>query len=207
MRQATERRSWDGGEAARFEASSGVVLIERHDPHGQAHLELRAPDGALVLEYRPAEGVCRLHAPRVEIEAMSDLPLAGRRVAIEGERLELSRGQSSIALDAGAVKLRAVELEAEVTRASWTAEIFRVTGDRVETEAKRLVQRAGELETDARQIVERAKETFREVAELAQTRAGRLRLVAEDSLYALGRRAFVKAREDLKLRGEHIHLD
>ncbi|MBZ0121720.1 MAG: hypothetical protein K8H88_32285, partial [Sandaracinaceae bacterium] len=62
---------------------SGVTVIEKRDEAG-ARLELRAPDGALVLEYRPAEGLCRLHAPRVEIEADGDLRLAGRCVAIEG---------------------------------------------------------------------------------------------------------------------------
>ncbi|MBZ0116460.1 MAG: DUF3540 domain-containing protein [Sandaracinaceae bacterium] len=191
----------------RVATPSGVTLIEHREDAG-ARLELRAPDGALVLEYRPAEGLCRIHAPRVEVEAHEDLRLAGRRVAIEArEAIALRAGASRLAIEGDAVKLEASELSARVARVGWVAEVFRVTSDHVETHAQRLVQHAGEIETHARQIVEHAHETFREVKELAQTRAGRLRLVAEDALRLFGRRTAIKAREDLMLTGEHIYLD
>ena len=194
-------------EPARVATPSGVVLIEHHEDTG-ARLELRAPDGALVLEYRPAEGLCRIHAPRVEVAAQDDLRLAGRRVALEAtEALALQAGPAQVVLEPGAVKLDAPELCARVRRVAWTSELIGLAADRVETRAQRLVQHAGEIETHARQIVEHAHETFREVKELAQTRAGRLRLVAEDALRLFGRRTAIKAREDLMLTGEHIYLD
>ncbi|MCC6877367.1 MAG: DUF3540 domain-containing protein [Sandaracinaceae bacterium] len=187
---------------------SGVVLIE-HPEEAGARLELRAPDGALVLEYRPAEGLCRIHAPRVEVAAQGDLRLAGRCVALEAaEALVLEAGPARVVLEeGGAVKLDAPELAARVGHVAWASERVRIAADHVETHAQRLVQHAGEIETHARQIVEHARETFREVKELAQTRAGRLRLVAEDALRLLGRRTAIKAREDLMLTGEHIYLD
>jgi hypothetical protein len=47
---------------------------------------------------------------------------------------------------------------------------------------------------------------YRDVEGLSQTRAGRLRLVAEEALHLMGRRALVKAREDVKVKGEKIYL-
>ena len=166
---------------------SGASLVEREEPGG-AVIELRAADGTLVVEYLPEQGSCRIHARTVQLRADDDLTLsAGRRVQIEGEEgVVLRSGSSSVALDPTRVGLLA---------------------ERVETEARRLVQRAGEVETHARQIVERARASFREVEDLAQTKAGRLRLVATDTLRMLGRQAVFKAREDMKLRGKRIYLE
>lgn len=164
---------------------SGVTLVERA---GGGVVELRAADGTLVVEYLPGQGGCRIHARAVQLRADEDLNLhAGRQVRIEGEEgVVLCSGESA--------------LEVEPTRVGLLAE-------RVETEARRMVQRAGELETHARRLFERAEQSFRDVEDLAQTKAGRLRLVARDTLRALGRQAVFKAREDMKLRGERIYLE
>ncbi len=62
------------------------------------------------------------------------------------------------------------------------------------------------LETRATRVVTRAKNLYQQVEELAQTQAGRLRLVADGAFHLHARRALVKADEDVKLRGEKIHL-
>ncbi|MCA9607922.1 MAG: DUF3540 domain-containing protein [Myxococcales bacterium] len=166
---------------------SGASLVEREAPGG-AVVELRAADGSLLVEYLPKQGACRIHASAVQLRADTDLSLsAGRRVHIEAkEGVELRSGASAFAV--------------EPERVTTVAE-------RVDTEAKRIAQRAGELETHARQILERAERSFREVEDLAQTKAGRLRLVATETLRALARQTFIKAREDMKLRGERIYLE
>lgn len=167
---------------------SGATLEERRDRDGGAVVELRAPDGGLLVEYRPAEGTCRIHARAVQLRAEDDLSLsAGRRVQIEAaEGIELRSGESAVTINPQRVAQRA---------------------ETVETEAGRLVQRAAEIETHARQLVERARESFREIEELAQTKAGCLRLVAEETVRVLGRQTFIKAREDMKLRGQRIYLE
>lgn len=168
---------------------SGVSLVERVESSGSPVVELRSADGALVVEYLPEKGSCRIHAHAVHLRADADLNLsAGQRVKIEGAHgVELRSGSSSVAVEPKRLGLVA---------------------ERVDTEARRLVQRVGELETEARQIFVRARESFREIEDLAQTKAGRLRLVATDTLRVLGRQAVIKAREDLKLRaGKTIYLE
>lgn len=89
----------------------------------------------------------------------------------------------------------------------------RVRADRVDVVAKTLSTVAersqevfGVLETRATRIVERAKTAYREVEDLAQTRAGRIRQVARETLQLVGRRAFLRSEEGMKLRAEKIHL-
>ncbi len=187
---------------------SGATLEERCDRDGRTSVTLRAPDGGLLLEYLPADGTCRIHAQRIDIEAEQSLRLAGRRVQIEAERgVVLRSGDTTVAVRPDQIGLLTEELRASATSTEWTSKTFRLAAEQVETEAHRIVQRVGELETHARQIIERTRESFREAEELAQTQAGRIRLVAKDTLWALGRRALIKAREDLKLRGDKIYLD
>jgi hypothetical protein len=64
----------------------------------------------------------------------------------------------------------------------------------------------GLLEHTATRMVARAKDLYTDIEELAQTRAGRIRLVAQENFHLLGKRTMLRAREDMKLRGEKIHL-
>jgi len=184
-----QRNSETEADASRVvRVPSGATLEERRDRDGQAIVELRAPDGGLGIGDRPAEGTCRIHARAVQLRADEDLSLsAGRCVQIEAaEGVELRAGASALAVEPRRIAQRAAS---------------------VKTEAGRLVTRAAEIETHTRRLFERARESFREIEELAQTKAGRLRLVAEDAVRLLGRQTFIKAREDMKLRGQRIYLE
>lgn len=207
----SDDRVTTGGSAvanAPLSMPSGVMVEEWSDARRRPIVAVRAPDGTLVVEYRPLDGTCRIHAPRVEVDATRDLDLhAGERVRVAaGTELTLSCGETQFALSADHARVEVQTLEVATTRTRWTARTFALVSDTVETEARRIVQRAGELETNAKRIVERAREAYRDVEGLAQTHAGRLRLVAEETLHAMGRRTLLKAREDMKLRGERIDL-
>jgi hypothetical protein len=104
-------------------------------------------------------------------------------------------------IDVEASRLRTSADEAEVTVAEAKLRI-----DVLEGIYRRVRQRVDVLETRAGRVVERAKETYRDVQDLAQTRAGRVRIVAEKTFHVLGARALLKAREDVKIKGDKIHL-
>ncbi|HJL20069.1 MAG TPA: DUF3540 domain-containing protein [Sandaracinaceae bacterium LLY-WYZ-13_1] len=191
------------------QVGSGARLVERQDEDERLVVELHAPDGELLVEYRPGDGTLRLRGSRVQVEARDELRLAsGRTVRVDAPAgVTLSSGDSSVAVRPGTIGLLASRIEATAEQVTWSAKGWRLAADVVETEAERVVERVGELETRARRIVERVTESFREATGLAQTKAGRLRLVADQTLHAMGKRALFKAREDLKLRGERIYLD
>lgn len=103
-----------------------------------------------------------------------------------------SRGGLSICAPQGTLRLEAARLE--------------VDAEQIELRARQMRQRVGLLETRARRIVERATDVYREAEELAQIKARDIRQVATDTLRMLGQRVRVKAAEDVKLKGEQIHL-
>lgn len=148
--------------------------------------EPRSASGAVVVEHDPEarRSVVRLPRGSVRFEADGDLELAATSaVRVEGRRIEARARDADVTVDRGV--LRARRWEAVVAHASQTFEV---------------------LETRASRVVERARNVYREVEELAQTHAGRVRVVAEDALHLHARRALVKADEDVKIRGEKVHL-
>jgi hypothetical protein len=168
--------------AAPPEVLTGDGASARLEPgEGGERLVLRDPGGRALFEYRPGDGRCVVHVPR------GDLVLRTDEGGIE---LDSARG-----LRLGAKEAVTVE-----------AEEVRLTGGLLESTFRRARQRIDILEVTAGRIVERAIETYREVTELAQLRAGRVRQVAEGSYHVLGERTLFKARKDIKLKGEKIHL-
>jgi hypothetical protein len=142
------------------------------------------PDRALTVEHDDGRSVVRLPRGHVRFEADGDLELASTgTVRVEGARIEARAHDADVTLDRAV--LRARRWESVIARASQTFEV---------------------LETRASRIVQRAKDVFHEVEDLAQTHAGRVRVVADDAVHVHARRALIKADEDVKLRGEKIHL-
>lgn len=144
-----------------------------------------ARDG-VVVSHDPEAGrsVVRLPRGAVRFEADGDLELASKAtVRVEGARIEASARVAALKVDRGEVRARRWELVAELARQS------------VEV-----------IETRATRVVTRAKNVYAVVEELAQTQAGRVRVVARDAVHTHARRVLLKADEDVKLRGEKIHL-
>jgi hypothetical protein len=163
-----------------------VTVTERCDV-----LRVRDADGHLLFEHRDGKSV--VHAP-------GDLVLSSNgAIELRARTAVRVHADEEVELEAGALKARSesVELEAADIRveASSFASVLETATHAVDT-----------LELHAHQLIERAVNVYRDAEELAQTRAGRIRLVAEGTFHLLGKRAHLKAEEDLKLKGEKIHL-
>lgn len=137
-------------------------------------------DGRLLFEHNTSTRVTVIVAPEGDLELRAPRGRV-RIVAAEGFELETP------------------SVHAKVGEA-------RVEGRTLSTTFERMKTAAGVIETSAGRILERAKNAYREVEELSQTRAGRLRLVAEKTVSMLGQRAVVKAKEDVKIKGDKVYL-
>ena len=176
-------------------------------------------EGRLVFEHRAGKSVMHV-AEDLELAAGGDLVLrAGREVRVEsGEAItaralgpielcsEVSGGASAMQLDGDRARLTSAHVSVAAERADVKVTDANLVAKTLRTVAYRILERADRVERTADRVVERAREAFREIEELDQTKAGRLRLVAETALSLLGRSTTVKAREDVKVQGEKIHL-
>lgn len=191
------------GEVLRVSDSAGRLIFEHHAGAGRSvvhapagNLELRADEGGILLS---ARDTVRVHSTReVRLESEHSVRL--------GTTPTVERPASSLVLDARGTHLSTPDLQARAGHTRVTVDEASLVGRAVSVACETLHNRVDLLQTEASRIVERAENTYREVKELAQTRAGRLRLFAETTLHAFGRRTLLKAREDLKLKADKIHL-
>lgn len=186
----------EGGEVLRLRDSSGAILFE-HRPGAPS--VLRVPIGDLEI---------RTDAGDVVIAAAGRVRIAGREgvVAHSDNQVSLRSGASELRLDGERTHLHTGLFAAKAERADAEIGEVNLVARTVRTVAQRIRTRAGEVESQLGRVIERARESYREVEELAQTRAGRLKLIAEGALHVFGESTEVKAREDVKIKGEKIHL-
>ncbi len=210
-------------------ARSGAVATEtgvRAEVVSEAGAEvLRVQDasGRLLFEHRPAEGRSVVYAPegamdfeaeRIGFTARDTVRVRGGRVVdVQGGHAvhigtdgAEGRPASLLTLGARGVMVVAVALEARARRAELGVDEARLVARALSTAVETARHVAGVVDMEATRIVERAVDVYRDARELSQTTAGRIKLVASRTLHAVGRSAWVEGEDDLKLRGDKIHL-
>jgi Protein of unknown function (DUF3540) len=179
--------------APAIEASDGSRAALEVTASGEA-IRVRDGRGRLLFEHLAGEGRSVVHVPEGDL----DLVVPGSVRISAGAAITLDSAQQA--------SVTAPRITIKADHADITVGEARVTARALETAVDHVLHVVETLEVRAGRVIERARETYREVEGLAQTRAGRLRLVAEETLHLLGRRAQMKAEEDLKLKGEKIYL-
>lgn len=167
----------EGGEVLRVRDGSGRLLFEHRPGRSVVH----APEGDLAFA---AEGLLSLTGGQgVRIDGGPELHVTSRRTRLDTDRLGAEVGEAR-------VRARDASLVVGTLR----------------TVAERVAERAETVERTAGRVIEKAREAYREVEGLSQTRAGRLRLVAERAFTVLSEQATLKAKDDVKIKGEKIYL-
>ena len=183
-------------------------------------IEVRDGDGRLVFAYEPLTGRARVMAPRgdltlaapdgnlhlaagkaVTLDAPDIAVSGGRSVVVEsgkdGARLSLKEKQAT--LKASEMRIEAEQANLLAGEARWQGAVGRLIVDRISVTADR-------VETVAKKAIERLGDSFRDVGGLLQDRVGRLRLVSRDTIAVKADKVTLKAEEDVKVTGKKIHL-
>lgn len=169
--------------------------VRLEETEGEQVLRVANAAGQVLFEHFPAE-------QRSVVRAQGSL-----EVRAQAGDLELSSDKKVRIQSGEGVELEAPSFVGKVDRVRLEADKVVTAARVVDTTAELVRQTVGILDTNAQRILERAKEVFRDVEGLAQTRAGSVRMVAEKAFRILGERTHLKARKDMKLRGERIYLD
>jgi hypothetical protein len=80
------------------------------------------------------------------------------------------------------------------------------SGESIEMYSPEVKVTAGKWTLLARSLTEKVTDAMRWVANLAQLKAGRRRLLVEGKDYERSERKIVKAKKDVRVNGERIHL-
>ncbi len=190
------------GEVLTVKDSTGRLVFEHHAAahrsvvHATGNLELRADEGGILLS---ARDTVRVHSEReVRLESNQAVKL--------GTTPTGDRPASTLTMDARGTRLATSRLETRAETARLEVDEASLTARALSTTVKTARHAVDVLEVEAGRILERAENVYRDVKDLAQTRAGRVRLFAESTFHLFGRRTLFKAKEDLKLKADKIHL-
>ena len=197
----------DGAVLLTLEAGGAAVTAQVSLPWAGT---LRAGDAVVALPMRDESWcvVAVLRALRVVAEERvvrveeGDLSLeapGGRVTIVARDGVVVRSGESEVIVGATGI-------DAKAPRAELGAGEARLVVRSLTTVAESVRQVAGVVELEATRVVERAKNIYREVEELAQTRAGRVRVVARAAMHLMSGRTVIKAEQDVKVKGEKIHL-
>jgi hypothetical protein len=181
-------------------------------------------DNELMFEYDPDTKKSRIFsnaenvvfdAPKgnIELNAAGNIHLKGHQVELSGRSgIGLSVGQmfekvrSAVLLKPGKIDVSSQELKVSARRAIMFFEEAR-------NNIKTVVSKIGsarlivdKLETTASSIIEKTKNAYRTTENLNQVKAGRMRMLIHSTFHLGSRSSIIKAKEDVKVKGEKIHL-
>lgn len=178
----------------------------------------------LIFEYDPETKKARFFsdadnmvfdAPKgnIEFNAAGNIHLKGHQVELTGRSgIGLSVGQifenirSAVSLKSGKIDVSSQELKVSSRRASLFLE-------EAKNNIKAVVSKIGsarlivdKLETTASSIIEKTKNAYRTTENLNQVKSGRMRMLIHKTFHLKSQSAIIKAEDDVKVKGEKIHL-
>ena len=181
-------------------------------------------DNKLLFEYDPETKKAKIYSDadnvvfeagkgNLEFKAAGNIRLKGHHVELSGRSgVALSAGQifektrSGLTLKPGQVDVSGRDIKVSARRAG-------IFIEEVKNNIKTLTSKIGsvrlvteKLETTAASIIEKAKDTYRTTENLSQIKAGRMRMLINRTFHLGSKTAVIKAKDDVKVKGEKIHL-
>ncbi len=203
--------------------ADGTSAAIEEGANGQA-LCVYSNKNELMFQYDPSTGQARIvsDAKNLVIDAPEgDIELnAAKHIRLSGHTIELT-GRSSIGLSAGhifetlrsAFSLKPGQVNLSGQEVKVSAKQGRIFFDEVRSHVKSIVSKMGSarmvvdrLETAANSIIEKAKNTYRSTENLNQVKAGRMRMLIDATFHLKSNTTILKAKDDVKVKGEKIHL-
>lgn len=217
------KNSENSDPAPKMIVADGTFASINSSENGQK-LGVYSNNNELIFEYDPDTKKARIFsdaedmvfdAPNgnIKFNAAGNIHLKGHQVELSGRSgIGLSVGQvfekirSGISLKPGKIDVASQEVKISAQRAS----LFL---DEARNNIKAVVSKIGsakmivdKLETTASSIIEKTKNSYRTTENLSQVKAGRMRMLIQKTFHLGSRSSIIKAKEDVKVKGEKIHL-
>ena len=208
---------------ARLSMADGAFASIVSSENGRT-LNVYSSSNELLFEYDPELKKTRLFAAaeNVVFEApKGDIELtAAGNIRLRGHHVEIN-GRSGIGLSAGrmvetlksALLILPGKIDASALEVKVTARRAGIFLDEAVNTIKTAVHKigtvkllAGKIETTATTLIEKTKNTYRSMENLNQVKAGRMRMLINKTFHLKSKSCVIKAEDDVKVKGEKIHL-
>ena len=207
-----------------FRMNNGAGVVVSNGATSET-VQIFSPVGDLLFEYNAQTGESRVHMHAGDLEfvnhnggihfsAAGDIRLSSRQTLELNGRLGLRLAirdafgtvLSSLSLNLRKLSLTSPEIGMVAQRGEFHFKESRYCGDTFVAVAKKGKLIVGRMETVVQDCIQKAKNVYLTVEELIQTRAGRTRTLVEGTSHFKSKKAFLKAEQDFKIKGEKIHL-
>ena len=204
-------------------AKDGTVVALITEEEGE-RITVSSNKGQIIFEYHPETKKCHLYVPEgdlhfnapagsVNISSGHDIKLqCPGDIVIEGENnVKLYSGTPSIknaALNLGCqrVKLSGEKIEIQAGEGDFSIIKTRWRSRRLAAKIDRARFNFTYLDVLAETMRQSATNLFQNIEDLFQVNAGRMRMFVYGLFNLRGKRTYLKAEKDMKLKGEKIHL-
>lgn len=178
----------------RLTLTSGATAEIVESPE-EEKLKVFSKQGGLIFEYDAKTGKSRVDIPEGDLELVTK---DGNIDFISAKDIRFV-SKNSIDIKSRKMGMTADRGEIHIEDTKYTG---KTVSGRIDT-VKLIVKR---LETIAENMIEKAKNVYRTVEKLSQLKTGRLRTLVKETSQFKSKKAFFKADEDFKIKGDKIHL-
>ncbi len=158
-------------------------------------LKVFSKEGGLIFEYDAKTGKSRVDIPTGDLELVTK----DGNIDFISEKDIRFFSKNSIDLNSRKMGMNADLGEVHIGHTQYTGKTL---SGRIDA-AKLVMKR---VETIAETMIETAKNVYRTVEKLSQLKTGRLRTLVKETSQFKSKKAFFKADEDFKIKGDKIHL-
>lgn len=188
-------------------------------------LQLCSKSGELILEYDAKSRKCRVNIESGDLEfvtANGNIDFVSEKDIrfFSKQSVELQSNQeirlqttnaignklSTISLKNKKLKLNSSDINITAQRSQIHIAESKYIGKKIQVRIKNVKLVFGRLESITSTVIEKAENIYKSVKGLTQLKTGRMRTLVESTVHFKGKKVFMKAEEDFKVKAEKIHL-
>ena len=188
-------------------------------------LQLNSKSGELIFEYDANSGKSRVNIPSGDLEIKStngkiDFLSEGDINFLSKQSVKFQSNQeiklqtnnsigesySSLSLKNKKIKMSSSELNITSQRSQFFMDNTKYIGNEFSGKIKNVKLIMVKLESIANTILQKAENIYQTVKGLSQLKTGRMRTLVDSTYHLKGKKVFIKAEEDFKVKGDKIHL-
>ena len=162
---------------------------------GEDRLQVFSKAGGLIFEHDAATGKSRVDVPDGDLEFAAP---NGNINFVSSEEIRFKSRQK--------VAMNSPDIDIDANRAHINITETHVTGQKFSGSIDNIRLMIDRMETVVNTVIEKAQNSYRFVEGLSQLRTGRLRTLVKATFQFKSKKAFMKAEDDFKIKGEKIHL-
>jgi len=149
----------------------------------------------------------------IEFNAAGNIHLRGHQVDLSGRSgVDVSVGplfekvRTGLILKPGKMDVSSQEIKISARRAGLFIEEARNNIKAVFSRIGSVRLIVGRLETSASSIIEKTENAYRTIEKINQVKSGRMRMLIHNTFHLISKSTVIKAEDDVKIKGEKIHL-